>query len=289
MRAFIIYIAKWILILLVLAFAFDYIYTKSFTDNKSRSVYQIIRGMKKQKYDYIFLGSSRVKRHINHQLINKQTGLKGLNLGLSAAGPNEVLLYLETFLANQNSCKNIYIEIGDKWNQEYPDSLASVYELPFVHDTTVYNLFSPYDNNISYKKNIPFYRYAINSTKIGYRAVAANLTDNNIQKTLKFRPYKETLLNTKPIDTRIKIKHNICIDRIIDLCKKHDIHLVFFTSPYLKVNDSEYKTFFKANLPQYNDFSDAITDSTCFRDALHLNEKGANRFTKMVVDSLMKK
>jgi len=288
MRGFIIYIAKWILILLVLAFAFDYIYTKSYTENKSRSVYQIIRGMKHEKFDYIFLGSSRVKRHINHELINKQTGLKGLNLGISAAGPSEVLLYLETFIANNNSAKTIYIEIGDKWNQEYPDSLASVYELPFVADTEVYNLFSPYDKYISYKRNIPYYRYAINSTKIGYRAVLGNFADNNIEKTLKFRPYKEKLLNTKPIDTRIKINHNICIDRIINLCKTHQIHLVFFTSPYLKVNDDGYKTFFKTNLPEYHDFSGSISDPTCYRDALHLNEKGANRFTRMVVDSLMK-
>ncbi|MDZ4756772.1 MAG: hypothetical protein SGJ10_01365 [Bacteroidota bacterium] len=289
MKAFIIYIAKWMLILLVLALALDLIYTTSFKNNKARSVYQIIRGMELQKYDYIFLGSSRVKRHINHEFINKKTGLKGLNLGLSAAGPNEILLYLETFLNNHNQVENIYIEIGDKWNQEYPDSLASVYELPFLDDAAVYSAFKSYNKYINYKADIPFYRYTINSTKIGYRAVLANLFDNNIEKALKFRPYKETLLNTKPIDTRIKIKQNSCIDKIIALCKTNSIQLVFFTSPYLKVNDSEYKTFFKANLPNYYDFSNSVSDSTCYRDALHLNEKGANLFSKMVVDSLMGK
>ena len=91
-----------LLIILVVALMlfFDWIYTYTYTTANPRNKIQYLVQLKAQKYDIIFLGSSRVANHIDPKFFNELSHKKTLNLGIEGAGLNDNLLELKLFLKN---------------------------------------------------------------------------------------------------------------------------------------------------------------------------------------------
>ena len=94
MKQFLIFIGKILLVLLLSAFALDFIYTSVFVQSETRNKVENVINSKPQKYDVIILGTSRANNHFVSELFEKE-GLKTFNYGMSGAHLFETSLMLK--------------------------------------------------------------------------------------------------------------------------------------------------------------------------------------------------
>ncbi|NJM79320.1 MAG: hypothetical protein HC854_06315 [Flavobacterium sp.] len=76
MKKFIVFIFKIVAILLVIALSLDVIYTFLYTKVIDTSKFQFIKKQEDTKFNYVFLGSSRVVNHIHPEVIDSITNKK---------------------------------------------------------------------------------------------------------------------------------------------------------------------------------------------------------------------
>ena len=63
MKQFLVFIGKIVLVLLLSAFALDFIYTTVFVQSETRNKVENVINSKPQNYDVIILGTSRANNH----------------------------------------------------------------------------------------------------------------------------------------------------------------------------------------------------------------------------------
>ena len=84
MKQFLVFIGKILLVLLLSAFALDFIYTTVFAQSETRNKVENVINSKPHNYDVIILGTSRANNHFVSELFEKE-GLKTFNYGMSGA------------------------------------------------------------------------------------------------------------------------------------------------------------------------------------------------------------
>ena len=94
MKPFFLFIGKIILVLLLTAFALDFIYTSVFAKSETRNKVENVINSKPQNYDVIILGTSRANNHFVSELFEKE-GLKTFNYGMSGSHLFETSLLLK--------------------------------------------------------------------------------------------------------------------------------------------------------------------------------------------------
>ena len=265
--------------LIIIATVLDFAYTFVYKHSKSnRSAFQIVRDLKNNKIDYILLGSSRVIHHLNTALINENYHLNGMNLSLDGTRLKEILLFTEALIANNNHIDKLFIQIDYIWNYYENSFVASWVFMPFIHDEYIANEYLDQFEKIKY--NIPFYRYIKYEPMLGFRNIVMNIFRKKSLSETGFEPLPDDVFigDTEYFYT-LNDTMNPSIAKIIELCKQNDIKLIFYTAPIynLKANNEE---IFNKYLSDYTDFSSIFSDSTLFRDAIHLNKKGAMLFTE---------
>ncbi|QTY28141.1 hypothetical protein [Flavobacterium sp. CS20] len=237
----------------------------------------------KLRFDYALFGSSRCVHHIDPKLIDLSTGLNGINLGYAASKPLEVKLMVETFLKKFKP-KKIFVQIDYTYNEESNSNLATVPWLPIIGEDYVYNELKKVEPKSFRYKYIPFYRYARNESKIGFRSVFLNLSKKNDFTYKKgFVPTHGSLIN-KNITPEFILQdsRNRHLTEIEEICERKGVQLYFFTSP-MNANFFNFEII-KKYYSSYENFSNSISDKNFFRDNTHLNEKGAELFTQIFID-----
>ena len=284
MKKFIIYLVKRILIfgiiLIVLDFSYTYIYVNKDT---IRTKIEYIFQNKGKKYDYIFLGSSRVEFHINTFMIDKETGKKSINFGISGQNLPETFLTLKLLNQQNISAKKFFINIDEADLVEKSKKKFSgvSYFLPYIKNKEINNHLKEYDLDYFKDTKIPFYRYINYGYKIGYRELLLKL--GNKKRAKKFYIGLEDVLKTDTISNNFKKKYYTeLLNEISLFAKEKKIELIFYTSPYYNVKN---EATFKEVLKKENIFPyiDSVTNPKLFKDAGHLNKYGANKFTKMLI------
>lgn len=109
-------------------------------------------------------------------------------------------------------------------------------------------------------------------------------------------PYTGIPYDTELIEeTEEIVPDDLCmeyLERVVNLCKQNHIRLIFCKSPGLSGSKSfnqfmeHYAQMNDLEFWNYNWEESIINDRTLFKDAVHLNEKGANKFTQIIVNKL---
>lgn len=294
MKKFIIQILKFFLILLVVFFVLDLIFTKVYQHGSYYKT-QWLSHIKNQHFDYVIHGSSRPYTCIDVASLNKSTGLKGLNMSLDGAVTPTYYLMLKMFLANGNTMKKMYLNI-DNWEAgtEIVGTFTYPHFLPYLKDSIVFNHYKIYGAQWYAYRYVPFLRYAQFNTAWGFHQFANSIFNfkkpdydevgTKIYKTTAYHgPYE---LQEFKFDTKEKTKY---LDAIIALCKKEKIELYVFTAPLCILNNT--KAYYKGiadfkklmeqkNVPYFNHGDLYVQKFHLYVDEDHLNKFGVPLYTE---------
>ena len=289
MKRFATYTLWLFVITLVFMVTLDFIYTSVFNHGADRNKLMWVRAMEGENLDYIILGSSRANYSIQPNVITSTTGKKGFNLGMNSSNIIETSALLEKFL-EFGTTKSVYIQVDPQYRQEYPDPVGEVVWMPYVHESEVYDTFKDHASSYTYYRYVPFYRYQKFAARLGFRDVLSSALGSgyDYESTLGYMPRYGTLQQEKPFvpDPSI-VKENPLYTKLISFCNAHDIKVYFFTAPYYKFKGDI--TMLEDLLPQYTNFSDSLSDRLYFSDQIHLNTKGAQKFTEIFAETYFSK
>lgn len=270
-------------LIVVLLYSCDLLYTQIYLNSNSRNKLQFILKTKNENLDIVFIGSSRVANHINTKLFDSLSHKRALNLGVEGAGLNDNLLQLKLLVANNNRISNVYLQIDSNFEDEKPSNIGTSEAMPFLNcNNIISEHIKKYFDNFGKLKYIPFYRYAINGPKIGFREMFCSVvnkkpsTDPKVGFTPKFG--NKHPLKGKTLPLTIQDKNRI-LDEIMSICRNHKIQLILFTSPYCtQIKNISYIENLMKRVPNLIDLSEGYNDKLFFNCG-HLNNKGAKIFT----------
>ncbi len=290
MKKFSIYCLKLLVTVIALLYLCDFVYTKVYYNAKPRSKMQYIVNLRNQNYDVVFLGSSRVDNHIDTQVFEKLSHKKCINLGLQGATLSDNLLELELLVAN-NKLTNLYLQIDYNFNKIIPSKITIANAMPFIDNKIVKNHIKKNYSDYKALSYIPFYRYAVNDPKIGFRELVFLL----INKKSRFDPE----IGFTPLEVgngvsaaempKVMISNNPSMNSIIDLCREKSINLIMFSAPFCSLaKDMDYYDKLQSKFPDLINLTKGYDDSL-FMDCQHLKREGAALFTKDLYESSKRK
>ncbi|WP_313803857.1 hypothetical protein [Flavobacterium sp.] len=268
----------------------DEIYTGVYEKGLPQNKIQYVLKLKDEKIDYIFLGSSRVQRHIVTDIVEKKTGKNAINLGVSGATLDDVYLLLKLMVNNNVKADKVFVQVDYAFNTNEPLKIVGSEALPFVKSNAVIK--SHLKENPDFKNYIyiPFYRYTKNDFKIGFREFFSNLRGKQSKEDFEdgFEPTvkRKVQLSKDYSFPDTIISKNDSFNGIQELCKANNIEIVYFIAPLCKeLNTDNYIEKLKSKVPNLVDFSSIVSEQELFYDCLHLNEEGAEKFTTIFIDS----
>jgi len=281
MNHFIKYLISILVITLGLLYLSDFIYTQIYINAKPRNKLQYILNTKNENFDIVFIGSSRVANHIDTKLFDSLAQKKTINLGAEGAGLSDNLLQLK-LLINNNYVSNVFLQIDSNFESISPSNIAISEAMPFIKNTIIKNHLRKYFENFEKLEYIPFYRYAINDPKIGFRELFFSSINKNpgtnpsVGFSPKFGNNIPLIENSLPSTIR---ERNIILEEIIEICKKNQISLTLFVSPYCsKTKTEDYIEKLTSKVPNLINLSEGYDDKLFFNCG-HLNNQGAKIFT----------
>lgn len=287
MKKFLFYISKLILIVITALCAVDFLYTKVYQNSSPRTKFQLLLSNRNQKIDNVFLGSSRVENNIVTEIIEKETGEKALNLGFQASKCNDIYIILLLLKEYNIKTKRIFIQMDYNYNLNGNSEILQYEMRPFMRDNEIiksyfFNINS--DFNLNYY--VPFYRFARNDLKLGFREMFLNLVNKktNIIKQKGYVPLYGCIKNNH-IKLPNKINsNNIYFEKIQKYVEQNKLNVIYFCAPYCKnTKNLDFIDKLKTKVPNLVDFSSAIKIDSEFQNNSHLNNIGAKRFTEIVV------
>ncbi len=292
MRRFVQYMSIIIAITLALLFAFDALYTYAFTSGVPRSKLQHILQQKNKTYDYLFLGSSRTEFHIDCDLIEELTGKSCINYGISGTTFKDSYSMLQLMGAQGIKFKNVFVQVDYMYNDTDYSSYFRARLLAHQQEPIVRDVLKEYDI-IFADTYIPFYRYIMNDQVIGFREVfnllrgarsKTNFENGYIPKFGTHDYSIESLPNSI-------IESNPSINAMTEYFEEHNVRSFFFIAPLCNstVDRDLYVELLKTKIPDFHDYVslyDGKGEGLYF-DCGHLNDKGAQDFTRVLTNDLI--
>lgn len=281
-----------ILVMLGSAYLLNRVYDYVYLNSEPRNKISLLVKKKEKKADYIFIGSSRVQNHINTKIVEELTGKAALNLGDQGAKVSDYELFIKLLIERKNLPEIIFLQIDYVFNHQNNSKIASSFGIPFISTSEVVrNHFIKHDphNAFLYHK-IPFYKYAVNDFKLGFREFFLNLINRKPALDLDdgFNPLIGNFPNQKASLPNYIVKSNEAFNEIVKLTKENGINLKVFIAPYCKNTENlDYVSKLKTKILNFSDFSQVITNEKYFQNCGHLNVSGANKFTEILVNELI--
>lgn len=279
-------------IIVFLLFTLEALFNGIYSSSNPRFKFQYLVSQKNKNIDYIFIGSSRVENGIIPKLIEHQTGKSVINLGFQAAKLNDINLLLQMLKKLNISNKKIFIQIDYIYNIEDAYSNILQYEIaPFIsYDSIIEDYIAKANpQNQFVIKNVPFYKYILNSPKLGVREVFAQIIQKKNKAIIEngFVALDGSQTNSKySLPNQIN-KKNSDFDKIQNYCKKENIEVIYFIAPFYKDSKNlNYIEKLKNKVPNILDLSASINESKYFNDNAHLNREGAKVFTQIVINKM---
>lgn len=280
-----------ILVLILLSFVLDKLYTYAHYNGAPRTKPDLIMSMKpKDSLDYVVLGSSRVFHNVDIDLIEKMTNKKGFNFGIPGSSVFEIKLSVQQLLKRKIT-KNIYIQIDYIWNEFEHGGECTVDWLTYINEPEIWAEFEEIDLNNEFLlyKNIPFLRYCKYGSKLGFRELFMSIVLKKKMGRYSTRGFESLTGNIKDPDKKysykLKEEYNVHIKEIIEMCHKENVNLFFFTSPIFNFDGTN--AILEKNLPNYTDFSNSFMSPKYFLDPTHVNIEGSVAFTELFVESYL--
>ena len=252
--------------------------------------------------EIIVFGSSRAEFHYNAQMITDSLNATCYNAGESGCGI--ILAYGRLLmLLERHSPKAILYEItpsfdllDEKDNHKFLGRLKQRYDRPGIKSifydvdpTERYKMLSGmYRHNSSFLQNLVVYFFKISTDNAvrGFRAI------NQTMDTMKVRKdYIAYDLKDGFVYDSLKLHY---INKFLD--KTENVNLFFVMSPMWYTQDTLVLAPIKAICKKRNicliDFSNNpkyVHNNEYFKDGTHLNARGADEFTRDLIQELRKK
>lgn len=312
MKKFLLKFTLFILPILLAVFALDYIVTQGL--KKTRHEYfaewnDLFEG--RAKSDVIVNGSSRAWVHISPKIIESQTGCTGYNLGMD--GQTFFMQYQRYITYEKYNGKPKYIiQTLRESSLSKGENLVNYQQfLPYLNEKTLANAALTFKGLSKWDKRVPFHRY------IGeYDLVRIGLFEYfNIQNfsNEKYRGYRSfdrpwdgralEQMKKAGIKQAIKLDGNSVklFEKFLKHTKESDIELFLVIPPqYIEgqdfvanrreINELYKNLAAKYKIPLLDYTNDQLSHSTeFFYNAMHLNKKGAELFTKKLIKDLTEK
>lgn len=286
-----------------------------FKDRPSRGLKTNIPWVLQQKnnnLDFAILGSSRAFNNVSVRVLEEKWQAEGINLGAGGASYAQQYVLLKLFLDNNNSTKQLLVNLDysslhsptsylDAFAEQdflsysnksyvkeaFSDYLGTpkvyLYELAPIAKYMEYNNFYGLTNNFlkSDKEYLEYHHF------LEEAAGTHQLTPKDRQA---FKPKKGDRFEVSPDSLDLKY-----LGLIQQTCSKSNIELSFFISPvkeqvvklreYDRVN-AEIKALDILKGYRVIDCTNLIADESYFHDGAHLNSKGSDFFSVQLADSL---
>ncbi len=286
MKKFLKKISVYLLLISLVLLVLDILYTSVYASSHIRNKVQFLLNEPPKHYDAIILGSSRAENHIVPEMFKRQ-GLKVYNFGITGAHLSESSLMLKVFFEKGNTADKILLQVDSYFNTENPSVGVEVLFLPYLPiKKTIYN---HYKDNIKHSfalAYVPFYRYCKLDSKIGFREMVMILMNkkSNCFSDDGFIPLDGKISNTSKFDLPSNVENrNKYYDEIVTICKLKKVQLISFMSPSCTYTDKNFFLKLKRNVPELYDYSNAIKADSLFATCGHLNKKGAEVFTSILL------
>lgn len=291
MKQFIQFILKAIAILILTMVLLDVLYTTVYLQSNSRSKIDYLYNSKDKKYDVVFLGSSRVNNHFVPRIFN-DNGYKTFNFGITRSRLEESALQLELMIERNYKIKTLLLQVDLNINSnDHSEAIRSLF-MPYLHQSeTIRNHYKsiPDYNKLLY---IPFYRYMNYDARIGFREMfySAIHKKTNVLDNDGFHPLTKDERPMVAADlSKYYPKKNKGYEKIKALCKKNNINLIAVTTPMcMSTINRNYFNHIRTIYPEIHNLENTVTDDKYFATCGHMNEKGANEFTKIVFNTFFK-
>ena len=289
MRRFFKYIGVISIIIVVLLLLLDAIYTAAYQNEEPRNKVQLVANMKESHIDYIFLGSSRTENHIDCELVEKLTGKSCINLGIQGGRLNDYKILVLLLKQNSISFEKLFVQVDYIYNFKghSPSFIASF--MPFLNSNNLPpNIIDDLDLPDYY--SVPFLRYAVNDSKIGFRETFMQYLRKPSRVNFEngFSPLQGVGSHISGHFPNSIVSTNEALEDIVQQVEQDK--LILFTAPYCE-NGENRNTFLKAlkerhiSLKDYSKLFDA--NSEYYVNCGHLNEKGAKQFTKILTQDIL--
>ncbi len=252
--------------------------------------------MDKVNEDILIFGSSRALHHYNPAIVNDLLGLSCYNVGQDGMG------IIVNYARYKTICKRYHPKIviydimpgfdlleDDK--QKYLKWLRPYYDYDGISE-----VFEDINKTEKYKMQSQLYRYNTNFGQL----IIENIRPIQSEGIQGFRPLngemdtltiinaEKNIINDIPIYDSLKLAY---LRKMIEATK--DTKIIFVMSPWWNKYDTTILRPIKLICADYNipfiDFSNDLKflhHNEFFKDASHLNSKGADEFTKFFVQEL---
>ncbi len=279
-------IATLIIVLVIMAYALDAIYTAIYNSASPRTKTQYVMQLNKTSYDAIFMGSSRVENHIKTKVF-KDNDLKAINLGMSGANLNENLLTLKLLIDKGVTAQKIFIQMDHNFENEAISKGVTASFLPFINDSVVASHYKQQLDSYWVNKNIPFYRYAVNDAKIGLREITMNIFGKKPRVPLDdgYIPLLNSMKQgSYNLPNQVSDVNKI-YNKIEKLKSDNNLNIIYFTAPFCEntKNINYFDELKEKHIPELHDYSRLFNDDNMFDGCGHLNDKGAEKFTNKIL------
>lgn len=241
--------------------------------------------------DLIILGNSRGEGHYSDTLLSALTGMKCLNLGLTGFPFNyQYHIMYEPYIQYNKAPKVIIQDIGPWAFFGYAMPKYSIEMTPYITRPN-YRFLRDICPEISYFDQFRLIRY---TGRIG--KVIKELKNLSIQPEEISQEYRKGYVkHQEPLECDTAIIH--LFSQFIDECEQRNIRLVLICSP---IHGEDGLRFFDMegfwriigdvtrgkNVEVWNLSETYSSDTSYFRDAMHLNNVGMLDFTRQVAEKL---
>ncbi|TDE28036.1 hypothetical protein E0I61_13120 [Flavobacterium ranwuense] len=292
MKYFFLFFLRILIITLLLLVVLDLVYTKVYLKSSNRGKIDYVYNSQAQQYDVVVLGSSRANNHFVAPLFEEK-GLKTFNYGMSGGHLFEASLLLKLMVERQYTIKNVILEADlNLSNEQMADGIASKF-LPYIHNSkTIEKHFSSQKdfNQLFY---IPFYRYVDFETRIGFREMFFNCIHKRTVHldNLGYYPLgKNPNANMKNDLTNLKPLHNKYYEEIKQICKANNINLIVVMTPMCtNTKGLDYFEKVRQFYPEIHNYENAVEGDQYFSSCGHMNDRGARKFTAIIIKDFFNK
>lgn len=258
--------------------------------------------------DIAFLGSSRIKKHIDIPMFEKLSQKQAFNLGLDGSNIFLQQVVWDLFKEKNNLPKILFMEL-DYVRLERDKKVFDKYRfLPYIKYNAVSNILFEMEEFELADKFFPMYKYRsyreyIALGILNFSLLKSGFTNNSLVKNKGFEALNGVLNDTLKVTNtyyinEVDIEFSFSIIRKInDLLQSRGSKLILINSPVYNggsitiPNEDLYKKrlskFLNENeitFQDYKNYPPISTNKKYFYDNVHLNKEGASFFTKIIFD-----
>ncbi|MBL7889573.1 MAG: hypothetical protein JNL24_08475 [Bacteroidia bacterium] len=253
-----------------------------------------------EQYDVLFLGISHARnfsRHRNHELIEKITNKKVINLGQGGGicGVNEQKFYLQYFYRKKNKAKNVLFILSPPLMYSETLPIASntfeeeVFSIDFFINYLLFKSENKSERIIEYIRSKLTKKWLLTQPHSKENeSTFLTSVDMKIVKEGFVAAYGDSLSHTR------FTKSCETVESIIEETKTNDSKIIFIfpPAPFGKWPGHKSCIEFAKKMElkygcKYYDFSEAITTPAYYYDHHHLNSKGVEYFARTFLNPII--